>query len=492
MNEMRKLFFCLSLFYLSFSQVEKSSAYLGNSVRIKGLGDELAGVVEDEYTDTYRNPAYLSFAKRIKVFAQNNVYGYPEFRMANSFNNAKAVLGGFVIPIQKLGNFAFVGELKPQVKENTSSDGGRYDYLDYYVTRSACLYSYEDRSIQNFKVLYGTQISPSLRVGVDFVSLKNYDYYETDRKSETIEKYLKDDSLKSSRGGTSFGYENNSPQAKRGSLGVIFSAQKRISVDFTLYYEHLSFTNSSFSMDHAWDVERRNDTLFYRISGGSFEGETSNRKEVWGFDMTLQYHFPDQKATLCALFSGMHQRNEINGWGNYGHFDLSHYDSTEISIWEENTYENDDRHTLFLLGVGLEKDFSASIKSGAALKGYWGRHQLDSFAYRRHIKGTTKGDLLVDFYSFKSETPTKGTNNSYYLRIPGGLELDVHKMVKFRIGGLISLNRVESQTGYSTDITKSYFLGLGCHYEDRIFINIYAEKYLTEIKEWMTEIEYHF
>ncbi len=251
---MKKVFFCISILCLLLVTARNTQGYLGKSIRLMSIGDELAGVIEDEYTDIYRNPAYLSFIDKPRIFGQYNLYWQPEVKIADYFQNQKTGLLGVVLPLSDYGNIALVGELKPSSEKDGYNRASRTEYIDYYTLDTTSASSYRKESIQNFKAIYSLKLSPSLRLGIDYVYLKNYNDGETESQKIITQRYSGSDSLKSYGRSYSSNNLDDSPDAQRVSLGMILNPWTKTTLDFTLYYEKLSYISQNSSIGESQSI----------------------------------------------------------------------------------------------------------------------------------------------------------------------------------------------------------------------------------------------
>jgi len=483
---MKKVFFCISVLFFLFVSTEGTFGYLGKSIRIMGFGDELAGVIQDEYTDIYRNPAYLSFVERVRVFGQYNLNRRTELKIAEHFTNQKTGLMGIVLPLAGYGNLALMGELKPSVTEDNSTTANRSEYYNYHTIDSLKRFSKE--TIRNLKLIYSLKLSPSLRIGIDFVYLKNY--HEGDsNKTITTQRYSDFGDLNSYERDDSLNTYDNSPDAQRGSFGLVLSPSQKTSIDFTLYYENLSYTSQTSSKRESETTWFRSDTSF-RENFSWHTGEAPIKNRAVGLDVNFKYHFP-QKTNLAILLGGRYQKNEAS-------FSEQNKDSTYYSWhWVEMTNgetfgQTNDKLYNFVMGIGAEKDFSPSIKIGVALKGYWDRQKLDRFEWQKSVNISVKDDSVINKSTSFWENRVKKTTNSYKLIFPIGLEAVLHKMIKARLGGGYIIKREETETGYSTSSEDYYSQGFSLSYDERIFLDVYVKDELTPIGNWMARVEYRF
>jgi len=486
---MKKVFYCVSVLCFLFVSTQVSFGYLGKSIRLMGVGEELTGVIKDEYTDIYRNPAYLSFIEKIRIFGQYNLYQHPEVKIAGYFPNKETGLAGVVLPIAGYGNLALIGELKPSTNEDNSARASRTEYLDYYTLDSSSTEKFGKKTIQNFKAIYGLKLSPSLSLGIDFVYLKNYDEGNSKNKRITTQRYFDSDNLKSYGIDDRVSNNDNSPDAQRGSIGIVLTASQKTSLDLTLYYENLSYTSKSLSTSEPqtkWfgaDTTLREGLSIYTLMAPT-------KEQAVGLDVNLKYHFP-QKTSLAILLGARYQKNESSSLSQ--NKDSSYSTPDFISLGNsENSLQYNDKVYSFVTGIGLEKDFSPSIKVAVAIKGYWDREKLDREEWKESSTIYMVNDSITNSSSHFEEKIVRKTINSYKLNFPIGSELVLHKMIKARFGGMLTIRRKGTETGYSTTSESYYSQGFGLSYDERIFLDAIFKGELTPIGNWMVNVEFRF
>jgi hypothetical protein len=481
---MRKALYCFWVLCFIFLSTQQAFGYLGKSIRIMGFGDELAGVIQDEYTDIYRNPAYLCFVERVKVFGQYNLYGHSELKIAEDFRNEEAGLAGLVLPLTKYGNLALIGELKPSTEEDRYATASN----TYYTIDTSSVKWFSKKSIRNFKVIYSTKLSPALSVGIDFAYLKNYNDADTN-KTITTQSYNDYGELWEYTQGVIINNYNNSPDAQRGSIGIILTPDQRTNLDFTLYYENLVYTSASSSKEEVETKWFRSDTSF-RENLSYRTGATPIRNRAVGVDANFKYHFP-QSTSLTILLGSRYQMNETS-------FTQQNKDSTYYSWhWTELSNEEifrriNDKLYNFIMGIGVEKDFSSSIKVGAAFRGYWDRRRIKRYERQDTNSVSTYHDSVTNSSSSFWENRINKITNSYKLSFPIGAEIALHKMIKARFGGGFIVRREETETGYSTHTEDYYSQGFGLSYNERIFLDVIFKDELTPVGNWMAKVEYRF
>jgi hypothetical protein len=488
-GKMKKLFYCILVLYFLFVCGEGAFGYLGKSIRLMGIGDELAGVIKDEYTDIYRNPAYLSFVEKPRIFGQYNQYRHIELKIAEYFTNQETGLMGVVLPFTKYGNLALIGELRPSTAEDNSARISRTEYLDYYTLDSSSVEKFSKKTIQNFKAIYGLKLSASLRLGIDFVYLKNYNQNDSKTKRITTQRYFDSENLKSYGIDDRVSNNDNSPDAQRGSIGMVLTASQKTSLDLTLYYENLSYTSKSLSTSESQTKWFGVDTTL-REGLSSYTLMAPTKEQAVGLDANYKYLLP-QNTTLAILLGGRYQKNEVSSLSQNRDSSYSTPDFVTLGN-SKNSLQYNNKVYSFVMGIGLEKDFSHSIKVGVAIKGYWDREKLDREEWKESSYIYMVDDSVTSSSSYFEEKIVRKTINSYKLNFPIGSELVLHKMIKARFGGILAIERKGTETGHSTTSKSYYSQGFGLSYNERIFLDAYFKDELTPIKNWMVKVEYRF
>ncbi len=495
---------CISIVLFLFVSAANTFGYIGHSIRIMGFGDELSGVVRDEYTDIYRNPAYLSLVKRVRVFGQNNLLGRTELRIAPQITNKQTGLVGLVLPIPDLGNLALVSEIKSSTSEDHPKYTDRKDYFDQYtITTDSKDESYKE-SIVNFKAIYSRRLSSSLLAGVDFVYLKNYHRRDYETYSANIKRSNASDDLISESISEYGSHSDDSPDAQRMSFGVFFDSWKEKTLDFTFYYERLSYTKRSSSareynlMGFAPDTSSDN-----RINWSCSSGPVKD----WALGLDVNFKRDlTEKTILVLLFGGSYQEKMLS-WSEQSR-DTS-FSSPDYSTLNQgySSMNYEDEGFSLMLGMGFETRFAFNILDiadvlandldgactlGVACKSYWDRDKLDHHRWSEESNLRMLGDSIIYSVDNFGESKIKKTVNSYKLSFPIGVEFVLEKAIKIRFGGEFEARRYETETGFSTSSKSYYYQGLGLSYHERIYFDAYAENSLSHMSKWMARVEYRF
>ncbi|MGB2989578.1 MAG: hypothetical protein WBC98_06430 [Candidatus Zixiibacteriota bacterium] len=501
---MRKMICCAVLLCFFLAASTSALGYIGKSIRIMGMGEELAGVMRDEYTDIYRNPAYLSFVKRVRVFGQNNLVGRTELRIAPQITNKETGLIGLVLPLSDFGNLALVGELKPSTSEDHPSKIERRDYSDRYAISTNSKNQYTKESIVNFKAIYSRRLSASLLAGIDFVYLKNYHRVDSETYYATIERSTGSDDLLRDYRDERINNSDNSPQAQRASVGLLINSGKGATFDLTLYHENLDYTTKSSSR---WEMNNHrfdSDTMLYdQYKWSNSSGPVENR--ALGLDVNCKRDL-SKKTILSLLFGGRYETGKYT-WSEQGR-DTSYQSPDRYSLSENHSsIKNDDKGFSLMLGIGCETRFTFKILDigdvlandldgactlGVACRGYWDQDKLDHYRWSDNSSISMVGDSVTRSTEGFEEARVSKTINSYRLSIPIGLEFVLEKAVKIRLGGEFVVRRDETESGASTWSKGYYYQGFGLSYQDQIHLDVYSKEPMSHMGDWMARVEYRF
>lgn len=486
---MKKILCCVSVFYLVFLSSTYAFGYLGKSIRIMALGDHLAGIVADENTDIYRNPAYLSFVDDTRIFGQYNLYGHTELKIAPNLTNERTGLLGLAVPLSPKDKLAIIGEIKPSTSEDQSSSTKQSDYTSRYNVYSSSGEVSTKKTIENFKVAYSRQLSEVVRVGADFTYLKNYNRQDSRTATASTDweqfggQQITSDSSESIRN------SEDSPDAQRFSFGAVLSRWQGTTIDFTLYHENLTYAQT---------VLYLKDREMVRYYPGSTETHDSyrtdsrapTRNRTAGLDVNLRRDLPHDAA--LSLLMGVSYGKFEYSFSQYG-IDTMYSNSHYSRYTTSNDSRSQDDRTLYAdVGVGVEKDFSSFIKVAAACRTHWRRDRLDhqeqkhsSSVYFEDDSVTSSSDI------FESKSVNK-TANSYEIAFPFGAEIAFKEMIRVRFGAAFVITREEGETGHSTSSQDQYYQGVGLSYDDRIFLDAYIKNEMERLQNWMVKMEYRF
>jgi hypothetical protein len=319
--------------------------------------------------------------------------------------------------------------------------------------------------------------------------LKNYNQNDSETKRITTQRYFDSENLKSYGIDDRVSNNDNSPDAQRGSIGMVLTASQKTSLDLTLYYENLSYTSKGLSTSESQTKWFGADTTL-REGLSSYTLMAPTKEQAVGLDANYKYLLP-QNTTLAILLGGRYQKNEISSLSQ--NRDSSYSTPNFVSLGNsKNSLQYNNKVYSFVMGIGLEKDFSPSIKVGVVIKGYWDREKLDREEWKESSYIYMVDDSVTSSSSYFEEKIVRKTINSYKLNFPIGSELVLHKMIKARLGGMFSIERKGTETGYSTASKSYYSQGFGLSYDERILLDAYIQNDFTLVKNWMVKVEYRF
>jgi hypothetical protein len=495
---------CISIVLFLFVSAANTFGYIGHSIRIMGFGDELAGVVRDEYTDIYRNPAYLSLVKRVRVFGQNNLVGRTELKIAPQITNKETGLVGVVLPLPDFGNLALVGELKPSSSEKYPSNIERRDYSDRYRVSTYSENVHSKESIVNFKAIYSRRLSPSFLAGVDFVYLKNYHSSDSKIYSSMIDRSITTDDLLRDESDEEVSNSDDSPDAQRATLGLFFDSWERSTLDFTIYYENLNYVKEAYYRKQTDNLWFSPDTSqYHNLDCSASSGPVENR--AFGLDVNWKRDL-SKKTILSLLFGGRYETNKYT-WSEQGR-DTSYQSSDRHTLFEsQSAIDNDDEGFSLMLGVGCETRFSFNILDiadvlandldgactlGVACKGYWDQDKLDHYSWSAESSTSMVGDSVSKSTHGFEEARVRKTINSFRLCIPVGMEFVLEKAVKIRLGGEFVVRKDETESGSYSWSKGYYYQGFGLSYHDQIHLDVVSKEPMSHIGNWTARVEYRF
>jgi hypothetical protein len=500
----KKMICCAVLLCFFLAAFDSALAYIAKSIRIMGMGEELAGVVRDEYTDIYRNPAYLSLVKRVRVLGQYNLVGRTELGIAPQMTNKETGLAGIVLPLPGFGNLALVGEVKPSTSEDHRSEIVRRDYYDRYTVSANTTKKYTKESIGNFKAICSRALSSSLLAGVDFVYLKNHHRAASEAHYSTIQRSTISDELLQDERDEQVGDSDDSPDAQRATLGLLLNSWEKSALDFVFYYENLHYATEASSRSETDDRRFAPDSSqYHRLNCSTSSGPVENK--ALGLDLNWKRDV-SKKTILSLLFGGRYETSKYT-WLEQGRGTYLY--SPDRCVLSENckSINNDDKGFSLMLGVGCETRFTFKILDigdvlandldgactlAVACKGYWDQDKLDHYRWSADSNISMVGDSVSKSIAGFEEATVRKTTNSYRLSIPIGLEFVLEQAVKIRLGGEFVMRREETESGFST-WSKGYFSqGLGLSYHDQIHLDVYPKGSMSHVGDWMARVEYRF
>jgi len=318
--------------------------------------------------------------------------------------------------------------------------------------------------------------------------LKNYRRDDSEKITSRTEWELYSENLRSQQKYNYIKNFDDSPDAQRMSFGLILSPWRKTTLDLVLYFENLSYTKRSL-FQRGSEAERffPDTTSREQFSISTFTSPIKNR--AIGLEVNYKFRFP-QETILTFLGGVRYQKDRLS---TLARTEDSSYSSDNSRISHTDiSYSANDKALDILMGMGVEKDFSPSIKVGVGVKGFWVREKLDRYTWSESFTISAMDDSILQNLSYFWENRVKKTTNSYKLILPIGAEIVLHKMIKARLGGGVIFGKDETETGYSTYSRDYYSHGFTLSYDDRISLDVYVEKELLPIGNWMAKVEYRF
>ena len=508
----RLFFFWVGLCILVFSYKE-SSAYLERSLRTRALGDDLIGILRDEYSDVYRNPAYLYRESKFKIFAQYNRTSSQDVRLFNPFDfslrteptsstlvvsknlgvipsgapltNENAVLAGLALPLSELGNLALAAEFRPSFSESRNEQTDVYAFSisqDRYVKDIRKSENLSKRNIGIFSVVYAKKLN-SFSLGLDYRYIKGSQVSSTSSFNRSELWSFSTDSLLD---WVNSEYENQSDFSSvshRGRAGLTFSFHQNLNLDLVLSFESRKSPDLSSQISEVGDSSEVNQ----HILTSSFP----HKLYIWTGFGDLKYVL-SSGTELCFLLGATYQKDKNSGY-RY-HSDLTEDRITGFSdLGEENSVYNYDSKTFgLLLSAGLETDLKSSVKLVAGVKFRWGNERLDNSGYSQvHAKRVLQ-DSIYENLVVLEQMPVKKTFNSYKISAPVGLEIELVKKLYARAGVTAMYRDFNSETQSSHRTNLNYTLGAGYSIKDRIYIDLYTDRNVTDFQSWSFALGYVF
>ncbi len=511
---MKRLFFLwVSLCVLVLSY-EESTAYLERSLRMRGLGDDLIGILRDEYSDIYRNPAYLYRESKFRIFAQYNRISSQDVRFFDPFDfslrteptssvmviskelgvipptgapltNENAVLAGLALPLPGLGNLAFAAELRPSFSKSKSEQTNVHTFSfsqDRYVREIQKSENSSRRDIGIFNILYAKKLS-SFSLGLDYRYIKGNQASSGLSFDRSEWWSFSSDSLLD---WVNYEYENQSDFSSvshRGRAGLSFSFHQNLNLDLVLSFESRKSPDFSSQISAVGDSSDVNQ----HISTSSFP----HKLDIWTGFGDLKYAL-SSGTELSFLLGARYQKDKNSGYQYRS--DLTEDRISGFSVLgEENSVYNYDNKTFgLLLGAGVETDLKPSVKLVAGVKFRWENNRLDNSGYSQVHTKTVLQDSVYENLAIFEQMPVKKTFNSYKLSAPVGLEIELVKKLYARVGVTGAYRDFNSETQSSRRTNVIYTLGAGYSIKDRIYIDLYTDRNVTDFQAWSFALGYFF
>lgn len=416
-----KIVLILTLLFLLFPSFPLF-AYTDSSLRIKALGEGLAGIMEDEYTDIYRNPAFLAFVDHPQLIVD--------------FGRCKPKIASVCIPY-----IGYLPIVYPETPILVQADSIRYHLPKpassyppspkttvYWGDEKTDDFVLSDRNPRGPRFLLGLVANPFpflFQSGMGAVVL-NADYYKNTDEIDDIVHYY------DYQGKITLDREYHD---MRGTY------QKN--TDVKLIYSFSPSLNSQMGLDFTYSLSQNEDNgTHYSLESdgsGSVYKRENKSKNLDQFHLYLgrlgftQLLSPNSQLDLVwkAFSSSDKNRKSLE----YRSHRLYSYSSTEVTTREaKGSYPGD------IWGLGLEANLKKELSSSKNI------HYILGFAYRNEDwDGPEEENYHYSYtfddsipYSRENERTTDLTHHSsgelYRASFGLGLELRPRDNLKIGIG----------------------------------------------------------
>jgi hypothetical protein len=524
-HKMRKISVKLILCVLILCYPVDSTRASEVSLRMKGLGKDLAGFVSDPETDILRNPARLSEMSRSEVLTVFEPRSYKS-KTGEIRNPTLALKGFFPDLISSKFGFGFFSEGSEETSPygflSKRKDVNRYDPT--IVEDEVMSTNLQESRRLVIEPFLSWAPKPRVRFGFSYDYGKGIKNQEGIRESSRIAIDLfTNDTLDLSNSNSEIESGNNltTHNFKLGmawDLGEmnfleILGNLKLIKDDSSDYHVN-ELTRTS---DREWTDIFSDSSYRYTIESGNFSREVEEDRPLLldGKEVELGLKFSrkiTEETTLRLLGNLTRGIGDLSG----NHMELSDiknedYYFTYTFADTETTYTYTNAETLYSfsenasivtgdwdflsasLGFGLEKRLSNRILLGIALKGSYGQNVIKQ---KENIILTFQSDTTASETTtvvLTDEIDEKITRNRGNIVLPLGVELTLHPNVSLRFGVSPKVDFEEEKTEISGSLSQSsverevnfdYSLGLGYHITKNLFLDVFTESGLSTITSW--------
>lgn len=518
--------------------VSLASAFVPISMRMRGLNPSLVGIVDDEYSDLFYNPAFINKIEGTRIYSNlSNVQGegedmffsgydyYPE-RYAN-------LLGGITsYNDMKLGAMIELsgGNLEVQENGHAKEIDGNEIHLD------SMNYNYQYNETDNWLHLFWGKPLSSLNIGVWFGP--HWINYEERENYQEKGFYYRNDSLINYYYEGSEYYYQGKTFAYPFMVGVMKgSDENELSANFTFGFDrtgtggpvnelegeilhnlnqNLSVINEDF---HKWESKYEQGGYFLALNGRSKKRcETHSLSFLAGISMVNQPIKSTYLDTTYELFSPVSGLKEIeisraysSGEGPMKYFTLS------LGVGVEKYFDMMNKKTLFAIGLlPAYNNGTTTMKiKPTQIHNYYYNNLVDTLEYTTDINaiqelevktkfgglslsvplgletyltdrfvfrlGVTHDLTLMFKNSFESNFADYGDSITYHQTLPNDTTIitrlteDYHEYYK---------NEIKSKLSNSTQ----YYYGAGYKINDNIELNFTNFARLTNLQAWLLGI----
>ncbi len=469
---MRPIKIATALIFLLFST---SWAYLEPSFRIKALGEDFAGIIVDEYTDIFRNPAYLALVQNYKILG--------EYRTDKG--GSRLFFGG-VLPKLRFGKIALLGRGWYQESGRTFNRNSILGFSDTTLIQRIDQVRAEinKSTLTNFGFIYSIPVVQNFNLGLNFLYLEDrlkseFSEFVTQILSDAASGYLIQ-KFTDQRKGQSVRTNNQFLQA---GTGLNFSKSQNLNLDLMLAFQHFDLENDTKS--ESFNQNDYYDSLgnIYWSYNGKLVREISGPNDQEGNRFGLAFRL--SKKLTALEFINFQWGVSLTDWDVKAGSKESIYQNDTLRLVRQQIFNGDRENIDMHLKVGLEFKKINKIKLYGGIANFIGWEK----------------QTYPDSLAFK---PTSKFRNTFYkISVPVAAEyFPINKLI-LRLG--VSLAYNYARTEYldydftlrsSTTKTTNFNRSFGYSYE--LLKNFTIEGYLVQfgnllsISDWIFGASYNF
>jgi hypothetical protein len=500
-------------------------AYTEPSLRMKAMGKSLAGIVEDQQTDIYLNPARMALIEKSQVYGmfepRGTYYEYPiDLPLPVPYKISQLRLNAAYLwklnQRNSLGVAVDVNHGSRSSESEESERGGRLDpYHNYYTTEYREKKSENESTSQDItaRLMYARELSNEWNLGIGYI------IEMPDQTSESQSESHEETEYYNYHAETFYGEFRDEEQENRYEnqenihyvdLGVLRNTDM-CDWDFKLTVKK-SDRESAFnylSSRNRYRVNEETDT-YYKAE------DEALTEDGWGIRLAARMRRQASKNRSWIFMGTLGMDNaDIDGetvnhgksnriFENdtlhlYGEFDEEEKSASEIS--------GDYTEYNAKIGIGQEIRLKKHTTIGFGLIVVMNQHErnldkLGDYYYKKTTEDSTE-EVSEGFTGYEEEKRT-----DYFISFPIGADVYLGKGFYVR-GGItpqytlqtteieerltpyhehseISSDRDESEM--QTDTT----LGIGYDYDDKFIVDVLMSSDLDQYKNWECSIKYTF
>lgn len=448
-----------------------SFAYLEPSFRIKALGEDFVGIILDEYTDIFRNPAYLSLVENYKIFG--------EYRkdVSNRF-----IFGG-VLPKFSFGKIAILSKGWQQERGNVLQGQNFYANPSYILQRIE-LSEYNDKtSLNNAALFYALNNKLNLKAGISFIYFEDKLKSKSQWSSSSLYFDTPSGFLRQSYNNSGETHSLRVNKFFQISSGLKFIWKGTLHSDIVLTFQHLNselmnsenrfFQQTDF--DSLGNISRTSKNANTReLAGPKQEGNSFGV----GLRLSKEVGFAERINFLWEFF--------YTDWDTKAKSDAAFFQNDTVSLSVNQSFAGDKNNIGVLLKFGLESK------------------NVNKFKLYAGITNSLLWEKQSSPDSLPIKTDSKWRTNIYRLSLPMAIEYYPFNKLTLRYGALpnYTYTRTETISRYnflwetSTNKTTKFNNSFGLSYQ--LSKNLNVEGYILEfgniftIGNWMLGASYSF